>query len=101
MGEYILFTSRRMTMPSTSVHLPHDLVVTLDALAARRRVSRNRLILEACECLVQQDAGEWPEGFFANDDLSAADLRELRAAGRALEAASHRLRRNRRGSPFT
>jgi len=88
-------------MPSTSVHLPHDLVVTLDALAARRRVSRNRLILEACECLVQQDAGEWPEGFFANDDLSAADLRELRAAGRALEAASHRLRRNRRGSPFT
>jgi len=88
-------------MPSTSVHLPHDLVVTLDALAARRRVSRNRLILEACECLVQQDAGEWPEGFFANDDLSAADLRELRAAGRALEAASHRLRRNRRRSPFT
>ena len=88
-------------MPSTSVHLPHDLVATLDALAARRRVSRNRLILEACECLVQQDAGEWPEGFFANDDLSAADLRKLRAAGRALEAASHRLRCNRRGSPFT
>ncbi|MBI4572013.1 MAG: CopG family transcriptional regulator [candidate division NC10 bacterium] len=88
-------------MPSTSVHLPQDLVATLDALAARRRVSRNRLILEACERLVHQDAGEWPEGFFANDDLPAADLRELRAAGRALEAAARRLRRNRRRSPFT
>jgi len=90
-----------MRMPSTSVHLPQDLVATLDVLAARRRVSRNRLILEACERLVQQDAGEWPEGFFTNDDLSAPDLRELRAAGRALEAAARRLRRNRRRSPFT
>ena len=88
-------------MPSTSVHIPHDLVVTLDALATRRRVSRNRLILEACERLVQQDAGQWPQGFFANDDLSPADLRQLRAAGRALEAAIRRLRRNRRRSPFT
>ncbi len=88
-------------MPSTSVHLPLDLVATLDALAARRRVSRNRLILEACERLVQQDAGEWPEDFFANDDLSAADLRELRAAGRALESATRRQRHNRRRSPFT
>ena len=88
-------------MPSTSVHLPHDLVVSLDALAARRSVSRNRMILEACERLVQQDVGEWPEGFFAKDDLSAADLRKLRAAGKALEAATRRLRRNRRGSPFT
>ena len=88
-------------MPSTSVHLPRNLVASLDALAARRRVSRNRLILEACERLVQQDAGEWPQGFFTNDDLSAADLRELRAAGRALEATTRRLRRNRRGSPFT
>lgn len=87
-------------MPSTSVHLPRDLVATLDALAARRRLSRNRLILEACERLVQQDAGEWPEGFFANDDLSPSDLRELRAAGRALEAATRRLRRSRRRSPF-
>lgn len=88
-------------IPSSSVHLPHDLVATLDALATRRRASRNRLILEACERLIQQDAGEWPAGFFANEDLSAADLRELRAAGRALEAATRRLRRNRRGSPFT
>lgn len=87
-------------MPSTSVHLPRNLVASLDTLAARRRVSRNRLILEACECLVQQDAGEWPQGFFANDDLSSADFRELRRAGRALEAAARRLRRNRRRGPF-
>jgi Ribbon-helix-helix protein, copG family len=87
-------------MPSTSVHLPGDLVASLDALAARRRVSRNRLILEACERLIQQDPGEWPRDFFRNDDLSPADLRELRMGGRAIEAATRRLRRNRRGSPF-
>jgi hypothetical protein len=88
-------------MSSTSVHLPQNLVATLDALAARRRVSRNRLILEACERLVQQDGGEWPTDFFASDDFSAADLRELRTAARTLEAATRRLRHNRRGSPFT
>ena len=88
-------------MPSTSVHLPRDLVASLDTLAARRRISRNRLILEACERLLQQDPGQWPHGFFANDDLSPADLRELRAAGKALEAAARRLRRNRRRGPFT
>jgi hypothetical protein len=87
-------------MASTSVHLPRDLVASLDALAARRRISRNRLILEACERLLQQDPGQWPQGFFANDDLPATDVRELRAAGRALEATTRRLRRNRRRRPF-
>jgi ribbon-helix-helix CopG family protein len=87
-------------MSSTSVHLPRALVLNLDALAARRRISRNRLIAEACERLIRQDAGEWPDGFFADGDLSTADLRELRAAGSALETAVRRRRRNRRRSPF-
>ncbi len=87
-------------MASTSVHLPRELVASLDALAARRKTSRNRLIAEACERLVQQDLGEWPRGFFRNEDLTAADLRKLRAAGRGLETALRRMRRNRRRSPL-
>lgn len=55
-------------MASTSVHPHRELVQSLDALAARRRNSRNRLIAEACERLIRQDAGEWPEGFFTNAD---------------------------------
>jgi hypothetical protein len=74
-------------MSSTSVHLPRELALGLDALAARRKISRNRLIAEACGRLIWQAAGEWPEGFFANTDLSAADLRDLRAAGSGLVTA--------------
>jgi len=86
-------------MASTSVHLPRDLIASLDALAARRMVSRNRLIIEACEGLLRADRGEWPQGFFTRNDLSAADLRTLRAAGKQLEGVI-RKRRNRRGTPF-
>ena len=87
-------------MPSTSVHLPRDLLASLDALAARRRVSRNRLIAEACASLVREDLGQWPKGFFAKERLSAADLRALSAAGRELEGVLRR-RRNRTGKRFT
>ncbi len=86
-------------MASTSVHLPRDLIASLDALAARRKVSRNRLIAEACEKFVRADRGEWPQGFFTRNDLSTVDLRTLRAAGRQLEGVI-RKRRNRRGAPF-
>ena len=86
-------------MASTSVHLPRDLIASLDAMAARRKVSRNRLITEACEKLVQEDSGKWPMDFFRDEDLSPSELRTLRAAGRRLESVLRR-RRNRRGSPF-
>ena len=86
-------------MTKTSIHLPPDLIASLDALAARQRVSRNRLIAEACERLVRADRGEWPQGFFTRNDLSAADLRTLRAAGRGLESVLRR-RRNQRRRPF-
>jgi hypothetical protein len=87
-------------MTRTTVHLRRDLIASLDALAARRKVSRNRLIAEACEKLVREDPGEWLEDFFANEDLSPSELRILRAAGRELEGVLRR-RRNRRTSPFT
>ena len=77
-------------MASTTIHLPRDLVASLDALAARRKVSRNRLIAEACERLIRKDQGEWPKDFFLNQDLSPSELRTLRAAGRGLEIVLRR-----------
>ncbi len=86
-------------MARTSVHLPRDLIASLDALAARRRVNRNRLIAEACERLIREDHGEWPKDFFMNEDLTPPELRTLRAAGRGLEFVLRR-RRSRGGRPF-
>ena len=65
-------------MASTSVHLPEVLLRRLDRLAARIGLSRNRLIIRACEALVEEDLGEWPDGFFADDRLSAEELEEMR-----------------------
>jgi hypothetical protein len=64
-------------MASTSVHLPQDIVNRLDRLAQRLKTSRNSLIVQACTMLLEQDAGDWPEGFFDNDHLSASEVREL------------------------
>ena len=50
-------------MPMTTVHLPLKLLRALDALAARTNASRNRLVIEACERLVQSNRGAWPPGF--------------------------------------
>jgi len=63
-------------MASTSVHLPRDLIASLDALAARRKVSRDRLIAEACERLIREHQGEWPKDFFLNE-LPRSKLRGI------------------------
>lgn len=86
-------------MPSTSVHLPTDLLDRLDRVARRRRVSRNRLITEACRAVVGAGRTEWPESFFATECLSARDLELLRSTfdewlGRTL------VRRSKKAAPF-
>lgn len=94
--EYILFA----TMPTTTIHLPSELLRALDAVAARRKASRNRLVVEACQRLVEEDVGEWPVGFLEMTHLSARDRRELAAASKEMEQAIRVARRNRRGVPF-
>ena len=66
-------------MPSTSVHIPIELLARLDRTAKRRRVSRNRLIVDACRSFVGAGHAEWPEGFFATDHRFARDLKLLNA----------------------
>lgn len=86
-------------MASTSVHLPDQLLHDLDRLAAERGSSRNRLIVESCLRLVE-DQRRWPEGFFSNHHLSADDLAELQRGAAELDAAIAAGRRSRTAPPF-
>jgi hypothetical protein len=88
-------------VPTTTVHLPPKLLRALDALAARTKASRNRLVIEACARLVHSNRGAWPPGFLEGAHLSRQDRRDLMAAGTALERSIKRTRRSRRGNPFT
>jgi len=87
-------------VPTTTIHLPEPLLHALDAVAARRKASRNRIVLEACRRLVEEDLGEWPAGFFQMAHLSPRDRKELDAAAKAMEAAIRTGRRNRRAPPL-
>ena len=66
-------------MPSTSVHLPAELLKRLDRAARRRRISRNRLVTEACRSIVDAGRAKWPDDFFATERLSRRDLAFLRS----------------------
>lgn len=87
-------------MPTTTVHLPPKLLRALDALAARTKASRNRLVVEACQRLIHSNRGAWPPGFLEGAHLSSRDRRDLTAGGQALERSIRRARRSRRGDPF-
>ena len=86
-------------MASSSVHLPPAIVEQLDRLAAARRTSRNRLILEACEGLLAEQRGDWPPAYF-HAELSPEDLRELQEGGEAMEADILVARRDRPVPPL-
>lgn len=87
-------------MASTSVHLPADVLARLDRMARRARVSRNSLIVRACERLLAEDTGDWPEGFFENAHLSKAELRELNEGAQEMRESIEEGRRSRAAEPF-
>lgn len=87
-------------MPTTTVHLPLKLLRALDALASRTNASRNRLVIEACERLVNHNRGVWPPGFLEGRHLSTKDRKDLATAAEVLERGIRRARRSRRGDPF-
>lgn len=97
--EYILFVEEA-AMPTTTVHLPSELLRALSGVAARRKTSRNRLVVEACRRLVEEDLGEWPVGLLELAHLSPRERRELAAAGTEMERAIRGARRNRRRPPL-
>lgn len=65
-------------MPSTTIHIPPPLLAALDAKAKARGVSRNRLIVQALERSLDDDAN-WDEDFLEmlRKPVEAAAARDL------------------------
>ena len=81
-------------MPSTTVHLPDKLLNKIDQVVNEIGISRNKFIIKACEDALQNSAGRWPDDFFESD-LSASNLKLLKAGVAEMEAAILRMRQNR------
>jgi metal-responsive CopG/Arc/MetJ family transcriptional regulator len=86
-------------MGNTSVHIPQSLLEELDRSAAERGISRNRLIVEACQQVVRA-RHQWPEGFFSNARFATDELAELQGGADEFAAAIRRARRSRRRKPL-
>lgn len=87
-------------MASTSIHLSPDLLVRLDRMARETGVSRNKLIVRACEAYIDQARTEWPEDFFADKRVPPRDLRELHGSFQNWLEQIAASRRNRATRPF-
>jgi hypothetical protein len=85
-------------MASISMHLPPALVAQLDAIAARRGTSRDRLIVQACEALLAAEPGVWPPGFFETE-LTPEEQAILQTAGEEMEATILASRRDKSTPP--
>ena len=86
-------------MPNASVYFPQSLLGALDRLAQERGTSRNRLIVESCQRVVEERK-RWPADLFLNDHLSEADLRLLREGEDEFLDAIEGARRSRARPPF-
>jgi Arc/MetJ-type ribon-helix-helix transcriptional regulator len=85
-------------MPSTTVHIPDELLGEIDKVVRKMGITRNRFVIQACKRAVESAAGQWPKGFFEQrrDDK---DYRLLRDAVEEMESKILSERKSRRGSP--
>jgi hypothetical protein len=90
----------RRSWRAPSVHLPGGLLEQLERTAKRRRVSRNRLIVEACRAIVGEAQNTWPDDFFARRDLRPGDLELLRSTFEDWSRGIHAARRSRKTPPL-
>ena len=83
-------------MPSTTVHIPDPLLAKIDHVVREKNMSRNRFIVQACEAALENDSGDWPDGFFdAEFDEKNGVL--LREGVREMEEAILMKRKSRSG----
>ena len=82
-------------MPSTTVHIPDELLSKINRVVKEKDISRNRFIIQACEEALNNIAGEWPEGFF-DTDLSEEDFKILSEGVLEMEKAIIDKRKNRK-----
>ena len=87
-------------MPSTSVHLPEDLLEALNRLAAKERIPRNRIIVDAIREAVERRSRRWPEGYFEGAHLADGDLAELETGAAELDRQIRAERRSSTRAPF-
>ncbi len=87
-------------MANTSIHLPGELLHRLDREAARRGESRNRLIVRACEQVLDAARGDWPPGYFSEERFTTNEIRELRNGFRRWMSEIKSQRRSRKGAPL-
>jgi Ribbon-helix-helix protein, copG family len=66
-------------MPSTTVHIPDDLLKKIDRFVANEGISRNKFIIGACKAQLEKGASRWPKAFFISK-LNKSD-RELLEQG--------------------
>jgi len=83
-------------MPSTTVHLPDQLLSEIDRIVKEESISRNRFIIKACEKALKNSAGKWPDDFFKSE-LNKEDLQLLREGVTEMETAIIKSRKNRMG----
>ena len=81
-------------MPSTTVHIPDEILSKIDRVVSEKKISRNRFIIDACQKALENNAEEWPKGFF-DHKLGDEELRLLNEAGLEMESAIIRSRKNR------
>jgi len=81
-------------MPSTTVHIPDQLLSKIDQIVKERKISRNSFIIQACEQALNNSAGQWPEGFFGTE-LNGEDFEFLRNGVREMEDVIISRRKNR------
>lgn len=81
-------------MPSTTVHIPDNLLAELDNVVKNKGISRNRYIVEACRRALENEAGRWPEDFFASD-IEPDDLVLLNEGADEMVSAIMSNRKNR------
>jgi hypothetical protein len=86
-------------MPSTTVHIPDELLAQVDQAARRRGTSRNRFVIDALREAVRREPGEWPPGFF-DSELGPEESQLLAEAANEMEKAILTRRHSRCTTPL-
>jgi predicted urease superfamily metal-dependent hydrolase len=85
-------------MPSTTVHIPDELLSEIDKIVRKMGITRNRFVIHACRRAVESAAGQWPKGFF-DQRRDGKEFRLLRDAVEEMESKILSRRSSRKGSP--
>ena len=81
------------------MHFPATLLAELDKLAQKLGVSRNRLIVEACEEAVEKRRS-WPSALFDESRFTRQELEDLKASSQGFERDIYKARKSKEQTPW-